>query len=85
MINVTHLLKVSVAWTSIVYAVCFVGVALLPGIREWFFQYAFHSVNVGIGQSSMTLATFIAGLIIWDIIAVLVAWLFAYLWNTIRS
>ncbi|MBI2612380.1 hypothetical protein HYW59_01020 [Candidatus Kaiserbacteria bacterium] len=85
MINTVRLLKVSVAWTSVIYIVCFGGVVLVPGIREWFFQYALHSVNVGVGQSTMTLTTFITGLIIWDVIAVLAMWLFAYLWNMIKS
>lgn len=85
MINTTRLLKVSAAWTSIVYIVCFGGVALVPGIREWFLQYALHSINVGIGESAMTLGTFISGLVIWDIVAVLTAWLFAYLWNLIKN
>ncbi|KKW08015.1 MAG: hypothetical protein UY39_C0003G0002 [Candidatus Kaiserbacteria bacterium GW2011_GWC2_49_12] len=85
MIQVNRLLKVTVAWTSVVYVVCFGGVALIPGIRELFLQYALHSVNVGIGQNAMTLTTFIVGLIIWNVLAVLAAWLFAYLWNTIRN
>ncbi len=85
MINTIRLLKVSVVWTGVVYVVCFGVVALFPGVRDAFFQYALHSVNVGIGQSVMTLTTFIAGLITWDAIAALAAWLFAYLWNTIKS
>ncbi len=85
MINQTRLLKVSIAWTSVVYVVCFGVVALFPGVRDTFFQYALHSVNVGTGQSVMTLTTFVAGFVIWNIIAVLAVWLFVYLWNTIKS
>ena len=85
MINVIRLLKVSVAWTSIVYVICFGGVALIPGAREWFMLYALHSVNVGIGQNAMTLTTFVTGLIIWDVLAAAATWLFAYLYTAIRA
>ena len=85
MINTIRLLKISVVWMSIVYIVCFGGVALFPGIRGWFMQYALHSVNVGLGENAMTLTTFITGLIIWDVIAVLSAWLFVTLWNAVRQ
>lgn len=82
--NVTHLLKVTAAWTSIVWTVCYLGVLLIPGIREGFMLYAFHT-NMILGENVMTLTTFISGLIIWNIIAILAVWLFAYLWNTIRA
>ena len=85
MIQINRLLKVTVAWTSIVYVVCFGGVALIPGIREFFLQYALHSVNVGIGQNAMTPTTFIVGLIVWNLATLFGVWLFAYLWNTIRN
>jgi hypothetical protein len=84
MIDTTHLLKVTAAWVSIVYVVCFGGVALAPGIREWFMQYALHATNVGIGENVMTLSTFIAGLIIWNIVAALAVWIFAFLWNAFK-
>lgn len=84
MIDTIHLLKVTAAWISVVYVVCFGGVALVPGIREWFMQYALHSANVGIGENVMTFGTFVAGLIIWNIVAALAVWLFAFLWNTFK-
>lgn len=82
--NITHLLKVTSAWTSIVYIVCFGGVALFPGIRSWFMQYALHT-TVDIGANVMTFTTFITGLIIWNIIALAAVWLFAYLNRAIRA
>ena len=36
MVNTKHLLKVAAAWITIVYIVCFVGVALIPGVHPWF-------------------------------------------------
>ena len=84
MIDTKHLLKVATTWVSIVYAICFGGVVLVPGIREWFMQYALHATNVSIGENVMTLTTFITGLIIWNIVAALSVWLFAFLWNTLK-
>jgi len=85
MINTQRLLKVSAAWMSVVYVVCFGGVAFFPGIREAFMNYALHATNVGLGENVMTLMTFITGLIIWDVIASAAAWLFAVLWNGIKQ
>ena len=86
MINTNHLFKVSAAWVSIVYVVCFAGVALFPSIRQLFILYTLHmdvsSVSV---QSVVTVGTFISGLIIWNIIATLAVWLFAALYNGIKQ
>lgn len=84
MIDTKHLLRVTVAWVSVVYTVCFGGVALVPGIREWFMQYALHATNVSVGENVITLTTFITGLIVWNIVAVLTVWLFAFLWNALK-
>lgn len=83
MMNTTHVLKVTVVWISIVYVVCFGGVALLPGIREWFMMNALHT-NVSSFENVLTLGTFISGLIIWNIVAVLAVWLFSFLWNVFK-
>lgn len=85
MINTQKLIKVSMAWTSIVYVVCFFGVMSFGGIRPGFMMYALH-MNTGpyTFQNVTSLGTFISGLIIWNIMAVLVVWLFAALWNRIR-
>ncbi len=82
--NIKHLLKVTVAWTSIVYTVCYVGVWLFPGIRETFMLYALHTTTA-LGENVVTLTTFVSGLIVWNVAAVLGVWLFAYLYNTIRT
>lgn len=79
-----HLSRVVIAWTSIVYVVCFGGVALIPGIREWFMRYALHT-SVDIGTNVMTLTTFITGLVIWNVIALLAVWLYGTLDASITS
>lgn len=80
MINTTHLQKVAVAWTSVVWTVCYLGVLLFPNIRSAFALYAFHMTTT-FGENVMTLTTFISGLVIWNIIAWLAVSLFAYLFN----
>ena len=84
MINIKHLLKVTVAWTSIVYVICFVGVAMFAGIRPGFMTYALH-MDVGAVSNVSTFSTFISGLVIWNIVAVLGVWLFALLFNGIKK
>lgn len=79
-----HLLKVTMGWISAVYAVCYFGVLLFPASRELFMRYALHT-NMTFGENVFTLATFISGLIIWNIVAVLAVALWAYLDKTVRS
>jgi hypothetical protein len=74
MINTKHVLKVVAAWVTIVYIICFGGVALIPSVRPWFMRYALH-MNVGHGENVITFATFVSGLVIWNVIGVLgVSW-----------
>lgn len=84
MINTKHLLRVAAVWISVVYVICFAGIALFPGIRSGFMMYGLH-MNVDMGQNVATFGTFISGLIIWNVIALLTAWLFAYLFNAIKK
>ncbi|MEK7616221.1 MAG: DUF5676 family membrane protein [Patescibacteria group bacterium] len=84
MINTKRLLKVSVAWMSIVYVVCYVGVAMFGGIREGFMRWSLHT-DINMGQNVMGFGTFISGLVIWNIIALVAVWLFASLYNVIKE
>ncbi|OHA04074.1 MAG: hypothetical protein A3J58_02440 [Candidatus Sungbacteria bacterium RIFCSPHIGHO2_02_FULL_52_23] len=83
MINTNHLLKVASAWISIVYVICFVGVALVPGMRPGFMRYGLH-MGIDMGRNILTLGTFISGLVIWNVIALLSVWLFVVLFNKIK-
>jgi hypothetical protein len=83
MIDTKHILKTVAAWVTIVYIVCFGGVALIPGVRSWFMYYALH-VNVNMGENVISFATFVSGLVIWNVIGVLGVWLFAFLHKNIR-
>lgn len=78
--NISHLLKVTIWWVSIVYVVCYAGVALFPGIRPTFMLYALHT-TANMGENVLTVTTFISGLVIWNVIALLAVGLFARLYN----
>ena len=84
MINTTHLLKVSAAWTSVAYVICYAVVHLFPGIRSSFILYGLH-MNVDTVTSVTTFGTFLSGLVIWNIIALVSVWIFAALWNGIKK
>lgn len=83
MINLKHLLKVGLAWTTIVYVICYAGVALLPSLRIGFMKYALHTDAV-FGQNYITLGSFVAGLIIWNVMVAICLWLFGLLFNKIK-
>jgi hypothetical protein len=70
MIGTKHLLKVTAAWVTIVYIICFGGVALISGVRPWFTYYALH-LNISMSENVLTLTTFISGLVIWNVVGVL--------------
>ncbi len=83
MLNTKHLLKVTSAWISVVYAVCFFGIALFPGVRPGFMRYGLH-MGIDMGINILNIQTFISGLIIWNIIALSAMWLFALLYNKVK-
>lgn len=80
MISTTRIIKTSLAWTSIVYAICFAGVALFPSIRAGFMLRALH-MQSDLGTNVATLGTFLSGLVIWNIVVALALWLFAAIFN----
>jgi len=84
MINTKHLLKVTSVWISIVYIVCFAGVALFPGIRSATMYYALHTAT-DLGENVMTLTTLVSGLVIWNVVAFLAVGLFTTLFNRIKE
>jgi len=84
MISIKHLLKVSSAWISIVYIVCYVGVALYPPIRGLFMQYSLHAA-VSFQSDFFGFRYFVSGLVIWNVIVLAAVWLFAALSNAIKK
>ena len=83
MIEIRHLLKVTVAWTSIVYAICYFGVSMYPPIRMMTWRYAMH-MDWNVASGYFGFGYFISGLIIWNVVALLGVWLFALLFNKIK-
>jgi hypothetical protein len=47
-------------------------------------QYALH-MNVSMGENIITFATFVSGLVIWNVIGLVGALLFAFLHNKIKQ
>lgn len=84
MINIPHLLKVSAAWVSILYVVCYAAVAAFSGIRQGFMLYSLHT-RFDMGASVLSFGNFVSGLVIWNIIALVAVWLFAALHNGIKK
>lgn len=84
MINTKHLLKVSSAWVSIIYVICYAGVAIYPPIRSLFIKYSLHA-DVSFKSDFLSFGYFIAGLVVWNIVAIAGAWLFAALFNKVKQ
>ncbi|MFA4831046.1 MAG: DUF5676 family membrane protein [Patescibacteria group bacterium] len=84
MINTKHLLKVASAWVSIVYVVCYAGVAIYPPIRDLVMRYSLHAETT-FRSDFFSIGYFISGLIIWNIMAMAGVWLFAALFNKIKQ
>jgi len=84
MIDIKHLVKVVSAWISVVYVVCYAGVAIYPPVRALFMRYALHA-EASFVSNYLSIGYFISGLVIWNIVAIPSAWLFAYLFNTIKN
>lgn len=80
-----HSIKVAMAWTSIVYVVCFAGVAMFGGIRPGFMMYAFHMRTSFAYNNVLTFGTFLSGLIIWNIIVLLAVVLYRWLDGVIKD
>lgn len=84
MINTKHVLKVVSAWVSVVYIVCFAGVAIFPYSRFLFMKYALHA-EISTGVDYLNVGSFVYGLVVWNLVALLAIWLFAALFNKIKQ
>ncbi len=77
--------KVGAAWTTIVYVICFAGVALFPNIRTVFLQDALHMEANFLGRDIITVRSFVAGLIWWNALAFFGVTLFKVLEGVFRK
>ena len=83
MIDIKYVVKVACIWVTILYVICFVGIALFSPLRPLFMEYALHT-RMDLGVSTISFVTFIAGLFFWNIITALGVALYCYLYNSIK-
>lgn len=84
MLNLRHILKVSMVWVSLLYVICVVGTALFPQLRTGFIRYALHG-DVAFQKTAITIGSFIAGLVWWNVIAIIYIGLFVVLYNKMKK
>ncbi len=60
-------LKIGVAWTTIVWTVCYLALGLIPGLAPALLPYLFH-LDMGPVANIFTISNFIGGLILWNLI-----------------
>lgn len=75
--------KIAIAWTTVAYVVCYLVVMFYPPVRSAFFLYALHA-EIPFTASVFTSATFIGGLVWWNVLALLSVWLWSFLYNRIK-
>jgi hypothetical protein len=66
-VNTIRTLKIGLAWTSIVWTVCYLVVGLIPGLGPGLLPYLFH-LNLGSVENIFTIGNFIGGLVLWNVI-----------------
>ncbi|QQG38257.1 MAG: hypothetical protein HYS26_01765 [Candidatus Kaiserbacteria bacterium] len=77
-------LKIGAAWTSIAWTVCYVGVGLIPQLRDTVLNNLVHT-NVPVGANIFSLGGFLAGLVLWNVIVAAGIWLWFFLAARIKS
>ncbi len=82
--NTSRGLKIGLAWTSIVWVVCYLIVGLIPGLGSTLLPYLFH-MNLGAVENIFTVGNFVVGLILWNVIVAAGIALAGALSNYIKS
>lgn len=81
--NAVRVTKTAVIWMTIVYAICALGVALLPGLAESVMRSVFHGLAVT-SSPKITFSTTVIGLIYLDIFTAISAYIFAAIYNKVK-
>ncbi|TSC97467.1 MAG: hypothetical protein CEN88_29 [Candidatus Berkelbacteria bacterium Licking1014_2] len=81
--NGAKIAKVTLVWGTIVYLVCVLIAWILPLVYVWGAKNMVH-FGMTVSAPSLTLAGVIQGLIIWDLVAVAMVWLFVWLYNKMK-
>jgi hypothetical protein len=64
--NTTRAIKISLAWVSIAWTVCYLAFGLIPGLGPTVMPYILHmSVPM---ENIFTIGNFVVGLILWNVI-----------------
>ncbi len=82
--NTARAIKIGLAWTSIVWTLCYLLVGLIPGLGPTLLSYLFH-LNLGSAVNIFTIGNFAVGLILWNIIVAVGIALAGALDNVIES
>ena len=80
MLNGAKIAKVTLLWATIVYLVCVLIAWILPSVYTLGAKNMVH-FGMTVSAPTLTLAGVIQGLIIWNVLAVVMVWLFVWLYN----
>lgn len=80
MLNSAKIAKVTVVWMTILYIICTLIAAILPGIYAKFAGLLVHFGAVS-QKPNITFLSAIVGLIVWDIVVYIAVWLFVAIYN----
>ena len=83
MLSAAKIAKVTIVWATIVYLVCVKVAWLFPSVYSWGSGSLIHFGMVTTAPA-LTFSGVIQGLIIWDVIAVAMVWLFVWLYNKMK-
>lgn len=64
--NTVRAVKISLAWVSIVWTVCYLAFGLIPGLGPTAMRYVLH-MNVPM-ENIFTIGNFIIGFIVWNVV-----------------
>lgn len=81
--NTMRAIKISLAWISIAWTICYLAFGLIPGLGPTAMPYILH-MNVPM-ENIFTIGNFVIGLIVWNVVVVAGVALAGLLSNIIKS
>lgn len=82
--NTNKVTKTAMIWISILYTVCVILVLIIPAMMQSASSAIFHGMSSDVLSVSITIGSFIYGLIVWNIITVASVWLFGTIYNKVK-
>lgn len=84
--NITRAVKISLAWTTIAWTVCYLAFGLIPGLSSGVTPIIFHMNVMNVHMENIfTINNFIIGLIVWNVIVAAGVALAGLLGNIIKD